>query len=457
MLSRFPGPTWAAAFAAATLCVSPARADVAVDEQTRRVRVETQVRDDDCGPAALVTLMRMAGVEISESALLTGLAVNTDRRREGLTALDLRRMVERSGTGLSLAGEFVGEDRLNQMVQQRPVIVLLYEFGERRNGATPAIGHFVVLEAWSQARGFLVADPALGRRGFMSLGEVSQQAHPRSGERSHEILVMYLERDGPIAAHAGLVTSDEERRYGDLRDLRRLATGLPRGKTLVTLAVSHARSRLRIGGDAPLELSTSDSTATFIVQHGLDNRTTLNWSLGLSRSGAALRFSGTPGFSLGSHDVATPMQVALSRRVDLGLPENVSTELSVGAAFRDVVRPIGLNAGIAGQLQLGRTSVIGAANVSVTRVGGETFADANSSIGVSRSIAHGFDLGTTLSLNVPMRSSAPYGELTVSLGRPIGRNWLVEAYVSRIIGPSGGLRSSQVGLSLTVAVPNRLR
>lgn len=443
-------PRWsstvAAAFAAAIFLCAPAGA---------RVPIDAQDRDDDCGIPAVKTLLRMGGFDVSEATLLAHLP-RARSKKAGLSALDLRTMVNAIGLGVQLDGAFKPGHEVVEEVKRGPVLVLLYEFGQRSSDGTPALGHFAVLEAWSETRGFLMADPALGKRGFISAHQLTAKAHRRSRGGRDEILLMSLNRDKQSIAHALPVTPHEERRFRTIAELRRLATGLPKGKAVITLSVGIDSSHASGGETEPMSLRTTSKSAALTVEYGLSSRSVLTWSSGFGGGSAVLELPDSGRFNLGGSSTLTPMQISVAQRVDLGLPENVTVDVFGGAIFKKFIEPIALQGGISAQMQLGRSAVFGSFDLSVLRENGRVRPQFAPTLGVARDLGGGFSVAADVGV-ILMPGEPTHARWTLTARRALGRNWAVTTYYSRGLFEPAGAASNQLGFSVSFAVPNRLR
>lgn len=422
-----------------------------------RVPVVAQMRDDDCGAAATVTILRMAGVNVSEKVLLGYRPRPSPRQRgAGLSALDLKRMVAAAALGVELQGTWELGSGLVEAVRRAPVLVLVYERGKSTEKGTPGFGHFIVLESWSESRGFLVADPALGKRGFLSLQQVDDTLHGRMRNGRRELLLMRPTRNGRWVASSTPVTSLEEQRLRTLDELRRLGSGLPAGKMRVTLAFEAESYAAGIDGPEPSDVKMTGETAALTVEYGLDRRTGLVWSAGVGRGEAFLSSPALGRFDLGSSVASTPMQLAVTRRVGLGRAENVAADISVGASFAKFTKPIAVQAGITTQFQLGRTALIGGFDLALIRQRKQLDLRLAPSIGANREVVRGWIFGGNLSA-VASASGLEDASLGLSLQTAIRKNWYASAYVTQSIYSIDGSRTRRIGLSLTHDLPNYLR
>ncbi|HEY0027382.1 MAG TPA: cysteine peptidase family C39 domain-containing protein [Allosphingosinicella sp.] len=423
------------------------------------MQIVRQARDDDCGVAALITLLKMAGVLRSEKDLLAAAPISQKRRVRGLSALDLRGIIENTGTGLELEGAWHSEMQLVEAVQRHPVLVLLYEtVGVEKNKQVPTLGHYVVLEAWSPRHGFLVVDPGIGKRGFLRAADTFALAHRRQSGAVQQALVMSLRRDGETVGQAASVTPDEERRLPTLLELRRLPNGLPTGKTLATLAIGGSWTRARLGGDDPFDIASQGLAASMTVQRGIGNGGILSWSASLGRENTALKFPENQNFTVDRQRSIGPLQLGYTRQVSFNMPRAASASMTSSAAVNTQFRPIAISAGGSMQIQLGRNTLIAGLDATLSRARGSSPPlTVVPSIGVARSLGSRLEIGTLVSAYLPVRSDMPKGDVALSADVSINQNWSVGLYASQAFGSQHNVRSRQLGLSVTFALPNWLR
>lgn len=422
---------------------------------TTRPIVERQRRDDDCGAAVLAMLLQAAGIETSVRKLEHFATQRSNNGAEGLTMGDLRRMVAATKSGLFLEAKWPTEQALIEQVRSTPSIVLVYEQGGRRGGETAALGHYLLVEGWSSTRGFLVSDPAVGRRGFIQGRDLLTSAHQRRRNGSLQILALHLSQRGSPIPASSAVTGQEERSLRDITELRRLQSGLSPGQTVVTLALRHGRMRETSRGEEPVSLRSRSTSAGMTIQYGLDHQQTLSLSAGWAQAGGTIRIPGSG--TLSFRDAAIgPVQVGYTRQVNLFDLENASTSFSAGAAFSRHAKPLGASLGLGTQVQQGMTGFIGGLDFSIAPVGPDLNAAATLSGGVAQALGRRTNIGLALSFTVasdrPAESSLLlFGSVHISGSMELGM------YASQGIGRPDGSRSREVGLTLTRALPNLFR
>jgi len=420
-----------------------------------RVEIERQSRDDDCGAAALALLMRAAGIDIRERDLLR--LADRHSREPGLSAADLGRMVAASGTQLELRADWIPVENLAAVINSEPSIVLLYEARDQRGARAQVLGHFVVLEAWSERRGFLVADPAIGRRAFMRHSQVAESAHAREHAGRREVLVLRLGRNGNPATASESVSPSEESDLRNLLELRQLPHGVPAGRTILNLSVTSFRSRNTIASDDPLELGVASNGMTLTAEHGIGNGASVAVAIGGTTTATRLYFPGSGSFSIGRSENFDAVHLGLTSPIDIRLPANTSTMGSIGISFRRLSFPTGINAGIVTQIQQGKTAVIGAANMSLHRVDADWRIGLSPSVAVARSFGRRWTAGLAILGYIPITSGTPEGEIAVFADFALSGNWSMGAYVSRGIFQRAGARSEAFGFSITYVLPRRIR
>lgn len=421
-----------------------------------RVAIERQDRDDDCGAEAVVTLMKMAGITISAGRLLETLKKKADSSAPGLTAADLRLMVERSGYPVELVGEWVSASELPSSVSSSPGIVLLYEAHEQRGQQARVLGHYVVVEAWSASRGFLVADPALGRRAFVATQELNKIAHGRESKGESKVLILRLRRAGKVVGLSQPVTSLEEGKLPKLIDLRRLPSGLPKGKTIVTVGVAHARSNISLD-DESLGIGATSTSGAVTIQRGMGNGTALTLSVGGVASSAILHFPGNERFSLGRQSSLGRLYIGYTLPVELAQTATLSSSLTGGISFRSSGKPTGINAGMATHLQAGGTTLTGTLDVSVTHLSTSWDLAIAPSVAASRAVGKRVQVGAAILMHLPLTTGRPGAEAALFADVALSRNWSFGAYAAHGVFEPKGIRSRHIGLSITYAVPRRLR
>jgi hypothetical protein len=237
-----------------------------------------------------------------------------------------------------------------------------------------------------------------------------------------------------------------------LAELRRLPAGLPAGKTLVTLALSDEASQFHLTGGDPLNLRTSATTASIGVQHGIGNGASLQASLSTGRQSAALGVPNGRGLSLGTWRAPGTLQLGFSTPLHVGLPERVSMRGTLTASFENSIYPTSIHGGLEGRIQAGRTGWM--ASLDVTRVSaGLVIAPG---LGVTRSFGRSVEAGAAIVGHTLLDEGEVGADLIIFLDRVLGRSWSIGGFLSRSLVPSQP-RSWHFGLSMTFALPNRLR
>ncbi|HEV2818555.1 MAG TPA: cysteine peptidase family C39 domain-containing protein [Allosphingosinicella sp.] len=432
------------------LAVAALRPDMAL----ARVEIERQSRDDDCGPAALALLMRAAGIEVRERDLLR--LTGRRSREPGMSAGDLVRMVAASGTQVELRADWIPVENLAAVINREPSIVLLYEARDQRGTQAQVLGHFVVLEAWSERRGFLVADPAIGRRAFMQHSQVAETAHVRERTGRREVLLLRLWRNGNPAVASESVSPGEEADLRDLLELRQLPYGVPAGRTMLTLSVTNFRSTNPLAADDPLALGIATNGVTLSAEHGIGNGASVAVTIGGTATSTRLYFPGSGSFSIGRSEGFGAVHVGVTSPVEIGLPANTSTLVSLGTSFRSLSIPAGINAGIVTQFQHGKTTFIATANMSLSRVGADWWIDLSPSVAVARSFGRRWTAGLAILGHVPIQSRRPEGEIAIFADFVLSSNWAMGVYVSRGIFERTDTHSQAFGFSITYAIPRRI-
>lgn len=421
-----------------------------------RVAIERQDRDDDCGAEAIATLMKMAGISISADQLLEASEKKAASSAPGLTAADLRLMVERSGHPVELVGEWVSTSQLPSSVSANPGIVLLYEAHEQRGQQARVLGHYVVVEAWSASRGFLIADPAIGRRAFVPTPELNKIAHARERKGQSQVLILRLRRSGEEVGLSQPVTPLEEAKLPKLIDLRRLPFGLPKGKTIVTVGVAHARSNISLDHES-LEIGATSTSGAVTIQRGMGNGTALTLSMGGVASSAILHFPGNERFSLGRQNSLGRFYIGYTVPVDLTQTATLSSSLTGGISFRSSGKPTGVNAGVAAHLQAGGTTLTGTLDLSATHPSTSWGLAVAPSIAASRAVGKRIQVGAAILTHLPLTTGSPDVEVALFADVALSRSWSVGAYAAHGVFEPKGSRSRHLGLSITYAVPRRVR
>lgn len=288
------------------------------------------------------------------------------------------------------------------------------------------------------------------------MDQVQPKAHGRTREGRRELLLMRLSQSGRSVASATPVTFREERRFRTIEELRRLSTGLPAGKIRVTLGLESEAFSSGLGDVEAGDLKLTGQTANLTVEYGLDSRTELIVSGGVGRGQAILSGPAFGRFDLGSSVTSTPMQIAVSRRVDLGLPENFAVDISAGAFLQSLLKPVAVQSGISTQVQLGRTALVGGVDLAVVRERKRLGIRLAPSLGVGYQLARGWSLSGNVSA-VASPKGIEDASLGLSLQTALAKNWFASAYVAQSVYSIDGAAARRIGLSLTYALPNQLR
>lgn len=436
-----------AAVIAATVCPVAVCANPVV-----RPAVIQQERDDDCGAAALAMLMKLAGHDVTEAFLLQSSGIIVSQREKGLSAGDLVRITEKSGTGLILVGQMVKKAEFSQYVAQHPVMVLLVE-----KNAKAGFGHFVTVEAYHPELGYLVADPAIGKRGFIKESKLMSLVPDDTSTGTIRMLALRLMRDGQSAISPAPLAIGEEKAYSMLDTLRRSRRALSSGKTFVTLEVGQGRQRLTPGGDQPFAFSARQSTASLSVRRGLGDDFELGVSLGVGQERGSITL-GNDGFvPLERRTSAAPLSVSVSQTVEIDQSGKWTAFWGGGLGLKDGYKPRALSASVGVQRQIDKFSITGLIDVQYVKANGQSSTSISPAIDLGFDIGDGFMASAQLATVIPLNGGQPVGDLGLGLGKQIGKNWAVEAQFSHsIFGPSG-YRASQFGLAITFALPNRLK
>ncbi|MFF7636800.1 peptidase domain-containing ABC transporter [Kitasatospora sp. NPDC008050] len=236
-----------------------------------RLQVCFQTQVSDCGPAALVTVLRHHGVDVS----LDEIRARADSGRNGASArtlLEIGREYGVKGRGVRATPE--------ALARLSPGAILFWNFS-----------HFVVLESAGRDHVDIV-DPAFGRR-RLSMASVAES-----------FTGVALEFDPPLHATSRL------RRGGAARGpWHRLRPYLPRGRELALLLAASA-------GLMAFELALPLS-AGFLVEYVLGGRSTGGvWTVGLILAGLVVLYFA---LYLARSFQLTRRQAVIEKRLTLGI------------------------------------------------------------------------------------------------------------------------------------------
>lgn len=300
-----------------------------------RRALTVQTYDQSCALASLSTLMRWGGIEASEEQLRAVLLHRYNdpgaraRISKGLSSAELIETARLVDPRTQLNPGLATLEQAAWLAHIEPFILLLHDSDDRRNSA---VGHFVVIEGFDPARGFLVADPAGGTRTFQTTERLRVKVRGLDGDP--RALVLRLTVAGnkvslePIEAAERNAIPDF-----DLRRLIRQGVLLPAGRTAATLSIGGSATAVNIGHG--LKVVEDGRTIELELRHALKS--------GVEFGVAAARQSSRPTLETGDRTRRVlPKQADLSFALNGSLPAkllNTDGVFSIGASFDSQLRP----------------------------------------------------------------------------------------------------------------------
>ncbi|MEJ6010161.1 cysteine peptidase family C39 domain-containing protein [Novosphingobium aquae] len=433
----------AVASAAAVISFMPIAAMAA-----ERPPVARQTRDDDCGAAALASAFALVGVTVTEEQLLRGHAFGRGR---GLKASDLVRMATAARTGHALHGTRVLPDHFSQAISEGPAITLIQETDESTGYG---FGHFVVVEAYSASRGYLVADPALGERGWIPADELLAKVNTIDIEGRMRALALRLVNDAGEPVGPRAVSVEDEQRYLRLDSLQRTRRALPPGRTAAILSFGMGSAIEPIRAGNRLALVTPQRDIGLQVMTGIGKNREIAVGAVATRTRVELRHQGETALQLGGRTGLSQVSVVASQSFNRKSGGNAQARLGVMLDRSLTPRTILVGASIS--KPLGNATVSAGLDLRAEAHGGGVELALDPELGLS------FDLSRYLSVDLGVAASFASDEnrikpqLSLGMSQCISNHLTINAGYSREFGVHGA-HASRFKLELVYVFPNSLR
>lgn len=319
-----------------------------------RPPVERQMFDQSCGLATVATALRWAGLDYSEAQLFERLreqlpsdqAAQIASGRRGLSVVELRRLVEELGEGVTLHPRHLTAEELRRAAGRE--VLILFSLEPSMDGT--AKGHFSLLDGYSSGRGYLRADTLDGSYAFQKEGDLLTSASIWKSQT--KVLVLYIRRAGrPLVVVHGLDERAEQALpdFSSARLLRALAPLKPH-ETQLTAVAFRASSKVNYAKQGlPFSIKSEQQGLTFGVRRGLANGLDLTLDVALSSEDGYIKFQGGEDeVYLGTDRTLGPVSIGLSRMWSPAGKPSLSLGGRVDVTVARVDRAEG--AGISGRL-----------------------------------------------------------------------------------------------------------
>jgi len=133
-----------------------------------------------CGDACIQAVLAYYGIEYTERKLEKILKTDVDC---GTSIKPMVSFLKRKKFKIKY-GEFTIEDLKKCIDKERPVILLLQAWGPKGTDYknTYQYGHYVVVSGYNK-KGFIIEDPAIFGRGFLSTSQLKRRWHAEDEEK----------------------------------------------------------------------------------------------------------------------------------------------------------------------------------------------------------------------------------------------------------------------------------
>lgn len=450
-LKNFPGrafvrPGVVAAVAMAIAIAAATSISSGAQATELRPKPISQLFDDDCGVPAVAMLLRSAGVVASPAELVAGLEPNA--REDALSGTDLIRMVSHVDRGVELVAGFVPVSRLQSLAARETMIILMRT---RAFGGAVQLDHFIVVER-RLSEGFLVADPMLASRAFLSDDLLERDAHSKVIDGKIHILVFRLMR-GRLGAAPAAAENPEDAHIRPWEVLHRLPRPLPPGKW--TIATSFVHGHSQSGSLKDLRMDQRALSKRLLISRGLTPRTQVGIELNTSEGETRLRIPGD-NFTLGG-GAASSGRLIWSYFPDRSLPWGMTGSTSLSAAWRDV----GMPSELSGTVQLDRRikdlafNLVG--EIGVDAHSGKAVVALTPSVTYDKVLPNGLAVGIAMSApSIDMRKP-DHLYASVSASRSISPNLSAAMFYQQEVLEKHGMRERQFGFTVTYGIPRPMR